>query len=147
MKVALGTRKLFARTSVRSEEIDVLIVNCSIFTPTPVFVSADDFHKIRLLKSGYEPREGEPAFFDGAENVVELFGASSQQLTGSCFAALVAPAGIVALDQWIVAAHGEHAGVKPSGFHVRLEIGIDLREMGTGDGVFGLGDAMAGWRT
>ncbi|CAD6238417.1 unnamed protein product [Miscanthus lutarioriparius] len=30
--------EVFARTSVRPEEIDVLIVNCSIFTPTPVFV-------------------------------------------------------------------------------------------------------------
>ncbi|WVZ70268.1 hypothetical protein U9M48_018945 [Paspalum notatum var. saurae] len=30
--------EVFARTTVRPEEIDVLIVNCSIFTPTPVFV-------------------------------------------------------------------------------------------------------------
>ncbi|AQK91770.1 3-ketoacyl-CoA synthase 6 [Zea mays] len=29
--------EVFARTSVKAEEIDVLIVNCSIFTPTPVF--------------------------------------------------------------------------------------------------------------
>nr|ACG35539.1 3-ketoacyl-CoA synthase [Zea mays] len=29
--------EVFARASVRPEEIDVLIVNCSIFTPTPVF--------------------------------------------------------------------------------------------------------------
>ncbi|CAD6268295.1 unnamed protein product [Miscanthus lutarioriparius] len=29
--------EVFARTSVKPEEIDVLIVNCSIFTPTPVF--------------------------------------------------------------------------------------------------------------
>ncbi|XP_062212468.1 3-ketoacyl-CoA synthase 6-like [Phragmites australis] len=28
---------VFARTSVKPKEIDVLIVNCSIFTPTPVF--------------------------------------------------------------------------------------------------------------
>ncbi|CAO2190544.1 unnamed protein product [Urochloa humidicola] len=29
--------EVFARTTVRPEDIDVLIVNCSIFTPTPVF--------------------------------------------------------------------------------------------------------------
>ncbi|CAL4949406.1 unnamed protein product [Urochloa decumbens] len=29
--------EVFARSTVRPEEIDVLIVNCSIFTPTPVF--------------------------------------------------------------------------------------------------------------
>ncbi|CAD6238391.1 unnamed protein product [Miscanthus lutarioriparius] len=31
--------EVFARTSVKPEEIDVLIVNCSIFTPTPVFAA------------------------------------------------------------------------------------------------------------